>query len=865
MKKSDIKNKSENKGENKEENKNFIICTAGHVDHGKTALVKALTDFDCDTHPEEQLRGITINPGFAFFDRVAIIDLPGHHDFIHNMLAGVFGVDLGLLVVAANEGVKAQTIEHLQILKLIGIRSILIVVTKIDLVRLDELELLNSQLREFSDALDIVNVSIKNKDSIDKLKQIILQSLIPNKVNKVKNKKHFHMYIDRAFSIKGHGSVVTGTILSGTVRVGQELHLIAIDKNNKTISKTVQARYLENHYIQKQQMYANQRVSINITNFHPSEYARGMLLTDKEGKDVVGTSLIDVRLRFINFVDKKTLRNNSLITFFFRTQKVEGKIRFLEKNSNTNSSSSTSSNREDEECWAQIELFKKIIIFFQDPFIIRHVSGTCTLGGGVVVDPYPLRHLKYSSRLIELLNKRVSGNFIEVVEHEVEKYIWPLSINNLAKIMFVNPCDFDFDFDYDFDFDFNFKIEEEINVCMLNTGKEYYFFSKSLQSKWQNKILSLLDSTSIGMDIVALTNAFSRNIEATLLFQPSEIKRNIENALPCFLEEMLKLNLIFKSVLAVGNVATFISNKFLPSYLESKTRILSIIKKCIDKVDSKVVSKSELEAELTKSAGLDIKEAKIALQLLEIFVKEGELIQLDDADNYILPERVDRIRKRLLQHLLLKKENKNKDGVGVTIAEFRDLINSNRKTCLLLINKFDSEGVTSRVGDERVITEKGLKILTTIATTIMITIIVLLQTAFALPNPNNNLEDINENHKIQFDHPKDKELIYFWATWCVSCKDKLQSTLIEMNQRKDLAVITVNIDEDIDRAKHYIKKNKIALPVLHDKSGEYIKDLKVVAAPHWAIYKQGKNNKKWTLLIHEEGFDLDKINNFLQP
>lgn len=129
-------------------------------------------------------------------------------------------------------------------------------------------------------------------------------------------------------------------------------------------------------------------------------------------------------------------------------------------------------------------------------------------------------------------------------------------------------------------------------------------------------------------------------------------------------------------------------------------------------------------------------------------------------------------------------------------------------------------------------------------------------------NLNSNFLDINEVHKTIFNHNKSYELIYFWATWCITCKPKLQDTLVQMNKRNDLAVITINIDEDINRVRHYIKKNKIELPVLYDKSREYIKQMKVVAAPHWAIYKREKNNN-WTLLKDEEGFDLEKINNFL--
>ncbi|MCD4684065.1 MAG: selenocysteine-specific translation elongation factor, partial [Bacteroidales bacterium] len=272
--------------------KHLIIGTAGHVDHGKTALIKALTDIDCDTHKEEKERGITINLGFSHLnlpsgESFGIVDVPGHKDFIKTMVAGAFGIDIVLLVVAADSGVMPQTAEHLKIIEMLGVQNGIVVLNKIDLVDEEMLELAELEVSEFLEGTNLENAPIIKVSSItgDGIETLIseISSLLP----KIKEKNaidQFRMYVDRIFNVKGIGFVVTGSVLEGEVETGKDLYLLPGK------SKKIKVRNIERHGETVTKVVQGDRAALNLAGLKLEDYHRGMVLSDKLIED---TSMVD--------------------------------------------------------------------------------------------------------------------------------------------------------------------------------------------------------------------------------------------------------------------------------------------------------------------------------------------------------------------------------------------------------------------------------------------------------------------------------------------------------------------------------------------------------------------------------------------
>src|SRR5437660_9380100 len=258
--------------------RDLILGTAGHIDHGKTSLVKALTGIDCDRLPEEKARGITIDIGFAILDlppfRLGIVDVPGHERFIKNMLAGATGVDLAVLVVAADDSVMPQTREHLEILRLLGLRHGLVALTKSDLVDETTREVVELEIRElvkgtFLESAPIIATSANTGQGIEELKQML--GGLCQKVAERQGKEWFRMAIDRSFIVQGHGTVVTGSVTSGTLRVGDEVEW-------QPRGERVRVRSLQNHDRPVEEVHRGMRAAINPAGVHHEDVVRGQEL-----------------------------------------------------------------------------------------------------------------------------------------------------------------------------------------------------------------------------------------------------------------------------------------------------------------------------------------------------------------------------------------------------------------------------------------------------------------------------------------------------------------------------------------------------------------------------------------------------------
>ncbi len=402
--------------------KHLIIGTAGHVDHGKTALVKALTQIECDTHPEEKKRGITINLGFAHINlpdgnQCGIVDVPGHKDFIQTMVAGTSGIDLIMLCIAADSGIMPQTREHLAIVNALGIELGVVVLTKSDLADDEWLEMLELEVRDYLQTsllknAPIVSVSAHKGLGMDRL-VIELQKLARDcKPKPVAG--NFRMYIDRLFNIKGHGFVATGSVLSGSLTEKDKVYLLPGGKEFNVKSVQRFGKELE-------AVRAGDRAAINLSGFKPEDFERGMILSKKE---LLSSNRADAVVSL--FSDSRTMKKHSYVLFLSGTYQSKARMQLI----------NCTELEAEQEAIVQFTFDKKGVFDRNDRFIIRNTSGDESLGGGYLLDPYPLHHRRPKPELIESLLAlkdavEKNNNEINLLSLAVKKAGHPLSLESL--------------------------------------------------------------------------------------------------------------------------------------------------------------------------------------------------------------------------------------------------------------------------------------------------------------------------------------------------------------------------------------------------------------------------------------------------
>src|ERR1051326_1142542 len=357
--------------------KSVIIGTAGHIDHGKSTLVEALTGTHPDRLEEEKRRGITIDLGFAFLEQDGVqfgfVDVPGHERFVGNMLAGAAGIDLVLLVIAADESIKPQTREHFDICRLLGIQRGLVVLTKTDLVDSDTLELLRLELEDFLrgsflENAPIVPVSAKAGTGLAELQQAIVEQARQGMGKDAR--RDFRLPIDRAFAIKGFGSVVTGTLISGQIKAGDEVQLFPT-------GQTLRVRGVQSGGKSVERAEAGQRTAINLAGIDHRELQRGMTLA--RCSRFRATRRLDVKLRLLPGVRK--LKNRGLVHFHIGSFDTTAEVALFERAELLAA----------HEAFAQLRLRQSVLAVAGDRFIIRQPSPLITIGGGTVLDPLARR------------------------------------------------------------------------------------------------------------------------------------------------------------------------------------------------------------------------------------------------------------------------------------------------------------------------------------------------------------------------------------------------------------------------------------------------------------------------------------------
>ncbi|MBL6468658.1 MAG: selenocysteine-specific translation elongation factor [Mogibacterium sp.] len=383
--------------------KNIIIGTAGHVDHGKTRLIKALSGIDTDRLEEEKKRGITIELGFAHIPNdagynIGVIDVPGHEKFIKNMLAGIGGIDFVLFVVAADEGIMPQTREHFEILQALGIDDGIIAITKTDMVDEEWLELVQEDIRDyvagsFLEGKPMIPVSAKSGANIDLLKEEIIRKC-DRESKRIEAPEMFRLPVDRIFTKSGFGTVVTGTLMDGTCSLNDEVLVFPEETPAKI-------RGIQTYGNDVEQAVAGQRTAINMSGVRKEDIRRGDVIAAKNAVSVTG--MLDVKLKIFDSSERMVL-NNSRVHLYCGSKEVLAKVILMDRDALSAG----------EEAYVQFHLEEPIAVRRGDRFIIRFYSPIITIGGGRILDAVPEKHKRNRENVLEGFRMLESGNISDI-------------------------------------------------------------------------------------------------------------------------------------------------------------------------------------------------------------------------------------------------------------------------------------------------------------------------------------------------------------------------------------------------------------------------------------------------------------------
>ncbi len=633
--------------------KHVIIGTAGHIDHGKTTLIRAITGRNTDRLKEEQKRGISIELGFTYFDlpsgqRAGIIDVPGHEKFIKNMLAGVIGIDIVILVVAADESIMPQTLEHLSILDLLGIKKGFVVLTKSDLVDDEWIEMVEEEVREeikgtFLENSPIIRASSTKKEGIDKIIQLIDKYSEDLKDKDVEEMPR--LPIDRVFSMSGFGTIVTGTLLSGKINLGDEVQVFPGDKKARI-------RTLQVHDEDAETAYGGQRVAMNLAGLKKEEVDRGDTVAPIDSmKD---TLLIDVKIRLIKNIDRY-IENRTRLRLYIGTKEVLCRIVLLDKENLGPG----------EEAYAQLILEEEIVAKRGDKFIIRFYSPMFTIGGGEILDPNPVKKKRFDNDAIRNLEIKEIGSSKDIIENIIEEKSKDFpTIKEIAVLTSM--------------LEENIKKEVEIlenenKIIMFSLTKDFHI----IHIDYYNKIKD---------DILKELNMFHEKYPLRTGMSKEEIRSKYFNkvktkVVEIFIELLIKENYLKQELENIA-VKDF-EIKMSDVQKEISESILEIFKK-----SSYQPPKKEELKDMIKGEKEEIEEVFISL------INKGNIIKLND-EVYLGETSYNSAKEKL-------KEYMKKNG-SISIGEFRDLLNTNRKVSIGLLEYFDQIKLTKRDQDKRVL------------------------------------------------------------------------------------------------------------------------------------------------------------------
>ena len=625
--------------------KNVILGTAGHIDHGKTTLIKALTGRETDNLKEEKQRGISINLGFTYFDlpskkRVGIVDVPGHEKFIKNMLAGACGIDIVLLVVAADEGVMPQTVEHLDILNYLGVKKGIIVLTKCDLVDEDFISLVKDEVKEKTKGLFIENAPIVEVDSVSGrgLEELVKKiDEISEDIEEKKIDAPARMSIDRVFSLKGFGTIVTGTLIEGKISIDDEMTIYPSEKK-------VKVRNLQVHGCDVKTAYAGQRTAINLSNIKVSEIQRGDVIA--ETGSVEESMMIDVNISLVEHC-KKSLKHWDRIRVFHGTKQILCRIVPLNEDEIPYGESG----------YAQLRLEEKIVAKKVDRFIIRSYSPMDTIGGGIIIDTAPKKHKIYDESVIETLKIKEKGELKDIIEEYLK-----LNLSNYITLKDL----------ISYTGDKEEYVKEGLDV-LIKENKVIPLNKYYLHISHYNK---LKDKT---MDIL---NKYHKQYRLRKGILKEELRSRVDSKL-----KVKDMDIILNKMAEDKQIKVrdnLVSNYEFEVVFNQKQ--LSIKKEI-----ENITRKNKLSCLVTKDEICN--KNKFYEEVLEALI--GDTIQKLDDTYYVDRDIYENMKNELINYL--------KQNNQITVSQFRDITNSNRKTSIAILEHFDRNRITKRIDDKRVL------------------------------------------------------------------------------------------------------------------------------------------------------------------
>lgn len=633
--------------------KNVIIGTAGHIDHGKTTLVKAITGRETDRLKEEKERGISIELGFTYFDlpsgkRAGIIDMPGHEKFINHMLAGVTGIDVVVLVVAADEGMMPQTKEHLHILNLLGLKKGVIAVTKSSLVDEEWMALVKEDIKQdvkktFLENSKMIAIDSITKSGIDELIEEV--DRLTEEVEEKDPLETPRLPVDRVFTIAGFGTVVTGTLISGKLKLEDEVQIFPGD----TIGRV---RNIQVHGKDSEEAFGGQRVAINISGVKKSDISRGDVVSKKDKLE--STMMLDVKLNLLED-SKRIIENRTRLKVYIGAKEVLARIAILDKEKITPG----------DICYAQLRLEEPIVAKPKDKFIIRFYSPMETIGGGEVIDANPVKRKRFDETVIEELKLKEKGETKEVVEKIIlDKSKTMPSIKEISVLTVMSEERVKEDIE---------KLIDEERVYVFELAKDKHVvhmrYFNDISDKVEKDLAEYHKSNSlrIGMSKEEIRSRYLKDVKPRLGDQ--------------FINKM-------SEVRAVKIINQNISLKdFEVKLTDEQESIKSDIEKMY------LDNTAELVKLENVISGLKYNKSDIE-QVFKLMLEESILVKAKD-DMVFHTEVLEGYKKAVIEYL---KENKT-----IKLADFRDLIHTSRKIAMSLLEYFDEQKITKRREDERVL------------------------------------------------------------------------------------------------------------------------------------------------------------------
>ncbi|MBA3037642.1 MAG: selenocysteine-specific translation elongation factor, partial [Desulfobacterium sp.] len=588
--------------------KQIVLGTAGHIDHGKTSFVKAMTGINTDRLKEEQLRGITIELGFAWLDlpngiRIGIVDVPGHEKFVKNMVAGATGIDLVAMIIAADEGVMPQTKEHMEICQLLGIKYGIVVLTKIDLVDEEWLELVTDDIKKFVrgtflDDAPVVPVSAATGQGIAEFIDV-LSELSP-KISGRSSSGLFRLPVDRVFSMKGFGTVITGTLISGRVQVGDMIMIYPSGITSKV-------RGIQVHNESVTEAVAGMRTAINFQGLEKASVNRGEVVSTPAA--LIPTFMLDVSLHFLSS-NKKPLKNRTRIRFHAGTSEIPGNLILLDREELLPG----------EDAVVQLRLDTPVAVVKDDRFVIRSVSPVRTIAGGQILNPVPGKHKRFKAEVTEGLE-----SLSELLPEELVSYYVAQSGFKGVSIS-------------------ELKVMTNISEKQLDSNLQNLLSKKNIVLADKENRIYL--HQNVLNDLKLETNNFLDTYHKANPLKAGMPKEELKSKMPAFLNPKY-FNLIINQMIKESEILLDEDTVRLKGHKVSLGEDQSQIKIKITKIYENGGLTPPFLKDLIEELKIDSAKAKDVLMLL---VNEGVIIKIKE-DFYINSEHINKLKNTVVEFL----------------------------------------------------------------------------------------------------------------------------------------------------------------------------------------------------------------------